>query len=182
MPVSLRAFFVCWQPLYPTPSEIKLQSAISAAVVQPLSAEGLMWKRNGFSKIQLRVCNLSILSFHSTSTVLYLNDVYYSSYVRGKSNSPPVDRFSWSQYYHLPSVWYYRMNRHNLLIKQNWLKLKEPVPAPWEFESCRISVNKFCRQLGNVTGFCSKDKLLCKRKEVTMSIDFLCDGNSFSHN
>lgn len=140
--VSLRAFLVCCQPLDPTPSEIKLQSAISAAVVQLLSAEGLIWKRNGFPKIHLRVRNLSIHSFHSTSTVLYLNNVYYIlPHTWGESNPPPVDRFSRSQFLHLPSVWYYRAKRHNLLIKQNRLKLKEPAQAPWEFESCRISVN-----------------------------------------
>lgn len=74
---SLGGRLVCCQPLDQTCSEIKLQSAISAAVVQLVSAEGLIWKRNGFSKIQRGVCNLSIHSFHFTSTVLYLNNVYY---------------------------------------------------------------------------------------------------------
>lgn len=107
---------VCCQPLDQTCSEIKLQSAISAAVVQLVSAEGLIWKRNGFSKIQRGVCNLSIHSFHFTSTVLYLNNVYYilPHTWEGKAillqliDSPGHNTSTSS------SVW---RKRHNLLIK-----------------------------------------------------------------
>lgn len=142
MPVSLRAFLVCWQPLDPTSSEIKLQSAISAAVVQPLSAEGLIWKRNGFSKIQLRVCNLSIHSFHSTSTVLYLNNVYY------------ILPHTWGgKAIHLQLIDFPGHNTSTFLLSGTiewtgtiyWLNRTgwswRSLPVPWEFESCRISVN-----------------------------------------